>query len=66
MRVKVWLVTPTWWVAVTVIARLPLVFLAGVPEMVVWPFPVLVKLSPLGRVPDSVSSRSPVPSRWSA
>ena len=51
---KVWLAVPTWLVAVMVITCLPVVSLAGVPVMAAWPFPVLVKLSPLGSVPDSV------------
>jgi hypothetical protein len=56
VRVKVWLAVPSWLVAVMVMARLPAVPAAGVPVMAAWPFPVLVKLSPLGRVPDSVST----------
>jgi hypothetical protein len=60
--VKVWLTLPTWLVAMMVMARLPLVFLAGVPEMVACPFPVLVKVSPLGSVPDS--SGPGCRSRW--
>jgi hypothetical protein len=43
-RVKVWLVAPSWLVAVMVMARRPALPAAGVPEMVARPFPVLVKL----------------------
>jgi hypothetical protein len=42
--VKVWLVAPSWLVAVMVMARRPALPAAGVPEMVARPFPVLVKL----------------------
>jgi len=54
VRVKVWLVALISLVAVMVMARLPVVLAAGVPEMVAWPFPVLVKCKPLGSVPDLV------------
>ena len=58
---KVWLVVPSWSVAVMMTARLPACS-AGVPVMAAWPFPVLVNLSPLAA--SLIRSGPAWDSRW--
>jgi len=54
VSVKVWVAVPTPLVAVSVMGYVPAVPAAGVPLSVPAPFPLLVKVTPLGSAPVSV------------
>ena len=53
VRVKAWVAVPVPLMALMVIGKLPPLVPVGVPEMVAVPLPLLTKVTPAGRAPDS-------------